>query len=577
MTVLRPFDALGYPLLVGSLLLVLLDGCPQGQAAAQSGFPDLASDAAEISRLVERFHPSPFIKVDAAVWRAEGKSIEAAASQPGAQRDRIIARMMRWVAMIGDGHTNLEPKGMEEFELWYPVRFTQFSDGLYVTGAVGDGLPLNGARIDAIGGRPAADVAELQSQYQGVDNEFGRRDEGHLLSNAGLMMALGVAGEEGALELSGSVEGRSFSEALEPVRGPFEFGWRFWGEMYGPPASSDVRDWRAAFDGAPVASYRRLARSRPDHLSYRMPYEFWRLGEAGPFYFAFNFTQNYGEVPLKKKLSALFEAIDREDDPRLIIDIRYNSGGDGSLLLPLVHGLIRRPKLDQHDRLFVITGQKTFSAAVILTGYLNRHTNATFVGTPPSAPLNHFGDPRLLVLPETGMHLWVSTLYHQFGPFGGTPEVFPIDVPAPMSAKAYFQGRDPALEAVLGDADVRPIREAAIADSLSTVEGLIDKRVSVAAASGWERWRPFEEQELKYEGYEALLQGDTATAIALLELVTRWYPESSDAFDRLAQAYEAASRLGDATSAFERALQIDPLAAGARAALDRLNAASEGG
>jgi hypothetical protein len=48
----------------------------------------------------------------------------------------------------------------------------------------------------------------------------------------------------------------------------------------------------------------------------------------------------------------------------LIVDVRYNSGGDGSKVPAFIKQIIKRDRFDAPGNLFVISGRKTFSAAV---------------------------------------------------------------------------------------------------------------------------------------------------------------------------------------------------------------------
>lgn len=554
-------------------LVALLAVAPVG-LAGQDGSPcrDLTRDVDEAVRLIETHHPRPFGKITRESWLAEGDRIRAAARDGEAPSD-LAVRMMEWVARLGDGHTNIEPEGIGAFARWYPVRMYEFADGLYVTGAVGDGLDLNGARVLRIGGAGAEAVAERQARLQGSDNAFGAREERYLLSNAGVMEALGFVAPDGPMRLTVLVGTDTIETAIEPVDAPFTFGWRFLGELYGPPleGSGSWRAWHAAFDGSGVETYRTPDPDRPPHLQYRLPYRYTRLGDNDDVvYFAFNFTQNWHGESLAEYVEGMYAALDSLERPTLIIDLRYNSGGDGSLILPIVHGIIRDRDLDDPERLFVLTGPKTFSAAVMLVGELARHTNATFLGTPPGAPLNHYGDARDFVLPCSGMRLWVSTLYHQYGGAGDTSDLFPVDVPAPMTGSAYFAGRDPALEAILGAEDTRPITAIAATDGADSARAVAQTRREEAVRLGWADWQPFSEAELKYLGYEEFLQGRSERAVGILKLVTEVYADSWDAWDRLGQALEGANRPEAAIAAFRRSLDLNPENSAGTQAIQRL-------
>ena len=64
--------------------------------------------------------------------------------------------------------------------------------------------------------------------------------------------------------------------------------------------------------------------------------------------------------------------------------------------------------------------------------------------------------------------------------------------------------------------------------------------------------------------------GDVAGAVRIFELNAQQYPESSNVFDSLGEAYNRANRRDDARKAYSRAVELDPANANARAMLQKL-------
>lgn len=60
-----------------------------------------------------------------------------------------------------------------------------------------------------------------------------------------------------------------------------------------------------------------------------------------------------------------------------------------------------------------LIGRRTYSAASMFAVDLEQHTHAVFVGEPTAGAPNGYGDPRKVVLPESGRTLSVSALYWQ--------------------------------------------------------------------------------------------------------------------------------------------------------------------
>jgi hypothetical protein len=80
---------------------------------------------------------------------------------------------------------------------------------------------------------------------------------------------------------------------------------------------------------------------------------------------------------------------------------------------------------------------------------LERHTHALFVGTPTGATPNHFGDTRIVELPNSRIRVEISELYWQnSNPRDVRPWITP-DLPVDPSAAAFIAERDPAMESIL--------------------------------------------------------------------------------------------------------------------------------
>ena len=135
---------------------------------------------------------------------------------------------------------------------------------------------------------------------------------------------------------------------------------------------------------------------------------------------------------------------------RLIIDLRWNNGGNTYLLPPLINALVRAPKINREGGLFVIIGRRTFSAAGNAAAYIQRQTNAIFVGEPTGAKPNSLGDEAYFMLPYSKLAASVADVYWQ----GSWPQDFRKWI-APQifvepTFEAYRSNHDAAMDAILG-------------------------------------------------------------------------------------------------------------------------------
>ena len=132
----------------------------------------------------------------------------------------------------------------------------------------------------------------------------------------------------------------------------------------------------------------------------------------------------------------------------MVLDLRLNGGGDNTLILPIVHGIIKRDAINRKGHFFVIIGRQTQSAAQNLVNMLERHTEAIFVGEPTGERPNHWGEPEGFELPNSRLQVNVSTLWWQdLDPRDKRDATYP-QVPALLSSSDYASNRDPAMAAI---------------------------------------------------------------------------------------------------------------------------------
>jgi hypothetical protein len=135
---------------------------------------------------------------------------------------------------------------------------------------------------------------------------------------------------------------------------------------------------------------------------------------------------------------------------KLVVDLRFNGGGDNFVAREMIQILHEYPALMERGRLFVLMGRKTFSAATNFVSLFEAYSNALFVGEPLGGRPNHFGDARSFPLPNSGLVARVSTLNWQLGvnPWDVRRMMEP-DIWAPLDQASLKNGIDPALEAVV--------------------------------------------------------------------------------------------------------------------------------
>jgi len=85
------------------------------------------------------------------------------------------------------------------------------------------------------------------------------------------------------------------------------------------------------------------------------------------------------------------------------LDLRFNSGGNGSITPPMLKTLIEFEINNPSGKIFVIMGRGTFSAAQNLLTEITEYTNPILVGEPSGSNPNHIGEAGWLKLPYSGL------------------------------------------------------------------------------------------------------------------------------------------------------------------------------
>jgi hypothetical protein len=262
----------------------------------------------------------------------------------------------------------------------------------------------------------------------------------------------------------------------------------------------------------------------------------------------------------------VFAYVDKNRTAGLVLDLRMNGGGDNSLTPIVTSGILQRPELNTRGRLFVIIGRATQSAAENLVNRLERDTNAVFVGEPTGERPNMYGDPQTFVLPNNRLQVHIASLYWQdMGPRDHRDTTGP-EIAAELTEDDYERGIDPAMEAI--ERDPGPSFSDIVLKSASVGGRAIAEAYRDYLVSPIHRFyqveRPSEDLIDTLVDRKNL---DAAQALAFLNLGRFG---TADAYDALAEVYEARGDTIKARDAYRKALATDRRDAVAAAKLTQL-------
>ncbi len=503
---------------------------------------------------VETLHPAPFVRADKAGFLKDAVYIKSSAPQRGL--GCATAELMALVAELHDGHSYIAPINAPNQEKWYPIRFYDFPDGLYVTSVTPDHLELAGKRVLKIGALDATTAISKVVAIQAANNPLGAREGVVWLSQAAIARALGAADANGMNVTVANADSTTTTRTIKPFEADIVSGWYQQGEMFGPRMHKDAQPYLTAFGGRGPLDFRKSDPALPPHLRYRLPYYLVEMPSAKAIYFQWNFVEDWEDETFAQFVRRLFKTLDSHPDWKLIVDVRYNSGGDGSKIPQVIKQIVKRDRFDNPGSLFVIIGRKTFSAAVDFVGEAKKWTSAIFVGEPTGAGLNAYGDPQDLVTPNLKIPFQISTAFHQHASSQIQSGEFDPDIPAIMTAVDYFAGRDPALDTILAGADLLPLPVIGVQLGAAAAKKTYSERRGKWSGIAW--WIPFEEREMNEAAYAVLRDGKSVDAVVLFQMNTERYPNSWNTWDSLGEAQRAAGDIEGSKASYRKALTLYP-------------------
>ena len=349
---------------------------------------------------------------------------------------QIAIEMMRLMRKVGDGHSGLlgPTTPRKEWIETIPVLFYMFEEGLFITAADPKHKDLLGSQVLKFGGRTVGEIVEAIRDASSEDNKIWiKQIAPYRMRHLPLLHAAGAIPDPGRVELVlRGMDGKERAVVLATGTSQPNI----WNVKPNPP------EW--------VNLPQTLAAPLPLYLKNpSAPYWFEHLPESKAVYFQFNSVRNDAKEPLAAFAERLFKFVNEKDVEKLVVDMRWNNGGNTGLLRPLLQGLIKNEKVNKPGKLFVITGRRTFSAAQNAATYFERDTNAIFVGEPTGSSPNFVGEEDPFVLPYSKILANVSHLYWQSSyPQDQRTWIAP-HIYVPPTFEAYRVNRDTALEAVI--------------------------------------------------------------------------------------------------------------------------------
>jgi hypothetical protein len=355
----------------------------------------------------------------------------------------IEARLAAAVARGGNAHSRLYVVRARNPWRRLPVRLWRFEQGWFVVAATQPHEDLLGKRVTMIAGHAIEDAeARVATLFAG--NAGWRAYMGcYTLTSPDALSGVGLAASD---EIEFTFEDATRRTMAPLPRGDASVVSEAWWDLMPAHPGLDAA-WRK-----PVLSPPTLAHPAKFYWSTRIDdVAFVQINRA---------SDAPGETKLAAFGASLLADLGARRPRALVVDLRFNTGGNLDLGKPFLDQLAQLPIAHQRGRFFVITGRATFSAGLYHAAQMVAAANPVLVGETPGDALEFWAEGGNLELPRSKLLLHYADRFHSYSgapiPPAAAPYLFTVlkakplrpDLPAPWRVEDWRAGRDASWEAI---------------------------------------------------------------------------------------------------------------------------------
>nr|WP_321407109.1 hypothetical protein [uncultured Carboxylicivirga sp.] len=339
---------------------------------------------------------------------------------------QIVVELMKLFGSLGNGHNLIIPTSPKNSSLKrLPIQLYKFDDGVFIVNAEEDFKQWIGYEVEYIEGTPIEEALNKTNAVNPRDNDMQTLWLGpYYLGLPDVLEGLGIikSAQQVVITLSDS-KGAPQEVTMNPI------------------------DWN--FSGFPKLP-QLLKKTQPLFLSkINNPYWYKLLEDDNIIYIQFNTVTNKEDQSLEDFTFEVSNKITQRKTQHLILDLRRNQGGDGSLLPPLIKMINNFEVLNPTGEIFVMIGRETFSAGHNLLTEITKNADPILVGEPSGSKPNHIGEAGWFQLPYSGLMGLISTQFHQDSKAEDNRKWIAPHIPVSLSSKDYFNGNDKALNVII--------------------------------------------------------------------------------------------------------------------------------
>lgn len=425
-------------LVLGGVLCQLRAQTARDQARLQ--------DLSFVTTQLPKLHANFFFQLDQAAFAQAASTLQT--QVPTLSDAQFYVGLAQLAAMAGDAHTFLNlndsaaaSAGFQTF----PLNFFWMDDGVFVTGAAPEYAQALGARLVRVGDTPIDQVVRLLGAVIPSENPqwLHYRVQDYLRGQQ-ILQGLGVPPQDATSPLTfQNLAGNEFTLRVSPGAESIKFA----------PSPSQ----------GPESLY---IAGNASLLNSGQSYSFNYVSALHLLYVRYLHCQNDPGNPFSSFAAAVLQTLDANPVDTFVLDLRDNTGGDDSVINPLVNGLTQRASaLVSHPnfRFYEIINKGTFSSGMddaMAIKSLVLQTEAQYpglgigarflvIGEPTGGKPSHYGTTAGFALPASHLTGQYSTRF--ISAPSGIPNgpSFNPDISVGTRSTDFFARFDPVMGAIV--------------------------------------------------------------------------------------------------------------------------------
>lgn len=360
---------------------------------------------------------------------------------------QVIMRMASLVALARNAHTRLYLLRNRTELRRLPVRVWWFDDGLRIVRTTPEYRKLLGCRIDDFAGVAARHARDIVSAAYAANPSWNDYKSTYFLTSPEALHGFGITPSVDRVDIGVSGCGDApFRASLDPLPLVKKSGaTEAWWDLSPLSADPDHR-WVHVLGRDALPLYLR----NPEPY-----YWFEFLPESGILYFHYSRASDGPGESTKDFGARLLAELAAKPVKALVVDLRFNTGGDYGVARPLMEQLAESTKTIPR---WVIAGRATFSAGISHVALWKGLPNVKLIGEPVGDELDFWSEGGNVVLPNSKFSAHFANGAHSYSEAPCPEETYCFDlnvptvrpdVPVTLTWQEYRAGVDPAMRAIV--------------------------------------------------------------------------------------------------------------------------------